>query len=110
MVQGIGVDIEEIARFKESYKDEHFINLVFTPREIAYCQKKKEPYISFAGKFCAKEAVIKASSKPLSVKQIEIINEKDGQPTVFINGIKEPFISCSISHTKDNAIAFVIMK
>src|SRR3989344_2100696 len=106
MISGIGVDIESIKNFKKSYKDKHFLNLIFTKEEIRYCQSKKEPYISFAGKFCAKEAVIKAYDKKISIKNIEIINLKSGKIRVKINGKINNKIKCSISHKKDYAIAF----
>lgn len=110
MVKGIGVDIESIQRFKESYQDEHFLHLIFTEREIAYCRGKKEPYLSFAGKFCSKEAVVKASEKKLNLKSIEILNDQSGKVKVFIDGKIHPKIHCSISHTTDYAVAFVVIE
>src|SRR3989338_5418290 len=101
MIAGIGIDIEAVARFKESYTDPYFLRLIFTPGEIEYCQRKHEPYISFAGKFCAKEAVIKASTERLQAKEIEILNEDSGKITVSVKGQAAPHIVCSISHTED---------
>ncbi|MDP3734729.1 MAG: holo-ACP synthase [Nanoarchaeota archaeon] len=109
MITGIGVDIESAQRFKESYQDEHFINLIFTKQEIAYCNTKKEPYVSFAGKFCAKEAVIKASEQKRNMKSIEILNDDSGKVKVSIDGHENKHIFCSISHTSDYAVAFVII-
>ena len=109
MILGIGTDIESIKRFKESSKKEHFFNLVFSDTEINYCNQKKEPYASFAGKFCGKEAVIKALNKKVSMKDIEITNLESGKIKVLINGKEDKKIKCSISHTKDYAIAFVII-
>lgn len=109
MILGVGVDIESIKRFKKSYKNKNFLNLIFTEEEIKYCQSKKEPCISFAGKFCAKEAVIKAHRKKIPIKDIEIINLKSGKLEVRINGRTEDKIKCSISHTEDYTIAFVII-
>ena len=106
----VGVDIEEVGRFKESYKDDHFIRLIFTDREIDYCNKKKEPYISFAGKFCAKEAVVKAYDQKLTMKEIEVINDSSGKVKIFIKGQEDDMIKCSISHTKDYAVSFVVVK
>ncbi len=109
MVIGIGVDIEEIKEFRKSISQKRFVSLLFTKREIAYCQKKKEPWISFAGKFCAKEAVVKAVFSKLKMKEIEIINQKNGKLVVFIQGKKMKKIFCSISHMKTHAMAFVIV-
>ena len=63
------------------------MNLIFTEEEIKYCKNKKEPYISFAGKFCAKEAVIKAYGKKIPFTNMEI-NAQSGKPAVYVNGKK----------------------
>jgi len=109
MVSGIGVDIEEIKRFKKTCKDRHFLELIFTEKEIEYCERKKEPYISFAGKFSAKEAVIKAYDKKIPIKNIEVINLESGKLSIKINGKIDNKIKCSISHTKDYAVGFVVI-
>lgn len=101
----LGIDIEVVERFKENIDNERFLELVFTKREIEYCKRKKDPWMSFAGKFCAKEAVIKASDLKLTPKQIEILNEESGKPCVYINEILNKDIYCSISHTNQHAIA-----
>ncbi len=107
MISGIGVDIEEIKQFEN--KSENFLNLIFTDKEIKYCKRKKEPYVSFAGKFCAKEAVIKALDKKISIKDIEVLNLKSGFPVIYVKGKKNNKIHCSISHSEKQAIAFVII-
>ena len=109
MVLATGVDIESVERFKNLQTNENFINIVFTKKEIDYCRGKSEPCISFAGKFCAKEAVIKAVNNKLEMKDIEIINSSSGKPLVYIKGKEQDNISCSISHTEDYAVAFVVV-
>ena len=106
MINGVGVDIESTKKFKNVSSE--FLNLVFTLKEIEYCKKKKEPHICFAGKFCAKEAVIKSFSKKIFIKDIEIINEEEGKPQVYIKREFKKNIQCSISHTNEYAIAYVI--
>ena len=108
MIIGIGVDIEAIDKFKESCKNKNFLNLIFTKREIEYCKKMKKPYFSYAGKFCAKEAVIKALGERLSMKDIEVINSKEGKPRISLKGKKSIKIHCSISHTDVYAVANVL--
>ena len=90
-------------------ENENFINIIFTKKEIDYCRAKSEPYISFAGKFCAKEAVLKAVNTKLGMKEVEIINSSSGKPFVYIKGKKKNNISCSISHTEEYAVAFVVV-
>jgi holo-[acyl-carrier protein] synthase len=109
MVATLGIDVEEVARFKELYQDDHFLRLIFTEKEISYCKQKKEPYVSFAGKFCAKEAVVKAFPCTIAMKDIEIVNNESGRPEVFIKGERKPEIQCSISHTVNTAVACVLM-
>ncbi|MBU0762695.1 MAG: 4'-phosphopantetheinyl transferase superfamily protein, partial [Candidatus Altiarchaeota archaeon] len=65
MILGIGVDIESIESFKKVCSNENFIRLVFSKREVDYCRGKTNPTLHFAGKFTAKEAVIKAFPTPL---------------------------------------------
>lgn len=107
----IGVDIEDISRFKD--KPEDFIKRIFTPVEREYCSKFNNPESHYAARFCAKEAVIKALT-PLNIhiseyNLIEVYNDEKGCPKVKI--LKDlpqiPKIELSISHDKTKAIAFV---
>jgi len=104
MILGIGTDIEEIKRFKKVSKN--FLSLVFSKKEIEYCNSKKEPSLSFAGKFCAKEAIIKAYKTNISMKDIEVLLDKNKKIIVYIRGKPHKNIFCSIAHTQKNAIAF----
>lgn len=106
---GIGVDIEDIARFKRlSYgRNKKFYEKVFAKNEIKYCLSKRDPAQHFAVRFCAKEAFIKAAGKQISdYKSIEIKFEKK-KPFVFWKNKK---YLLSLSHDKDKAIAFVIVE
>ena len=61
MIIGIGCDIIEINRVEKAVKSESFKQRVFTPAEIAYCESRgKQQFASFAARFAAKEAVLKA--------------------------------------------------
>ena len=110
MISGVGIDIEPISSFKEGKLNKNFLNLIYTKKEVQYCKSKKDSYMSFAGKFCAKEAVIKAIDKNIPMKDIEIINNNEGKPLVFIKGKKQKNIFCSISHSNDYAIAQAIIE
>lgn len=109
MISGIGTDIELINRFKKKYGNNRFFELVFTKREREYCDGKKNPSVNYAGKFCAKEAVIKALGKKMAPQEIEIINDKEGKPEVFIQGKLNKKIYCTISHSGEYAIAYVVI-
>ncbi len=110
MILGIGVDIELIEGFKKTCSSENFINLVFSKREIDYCMGKSNPAMHFAGKFTAKEAIIKAFPAPLNIQQIEIINGEGGMPRVYIDGNLDERVKCSISHTTDYAVSSAIVQ
>lgn len=113
-----GTDIIEIERIKQSIEklENSFLNRIYTDREIQYCEsKKKQKYQHYAARFAAKEAVFKAISKGLedkykiNWKDIEIVNNSQGRPAVFMNGIEQKNIDISISHCKEYAIATVVM-
>lgn len=107
----IGVDIEDISRFKDKPQD--FIKRIFTPLETEYCSKFKNSESHYAARFCAKEALIKALT-PLGIhlaeyNQIEIYNDNNNCPKIKIlkNMPENLKLELSISHDKTKAIAFV---
>ena len=108
-ITGIGVDIEDISRFREIPFDEnkHFYEKIFTKNEIEYCLKKNNPCQHFAVRFCAKEAFIKAMDQKIGdYRSIEVIFNEN-KPLIVWREIKA-FLS--MSHDKDKAISFVIVK
>ena len=114
-----GTDIIEIYRIKESIEKlgDAFLNRVFTENEIKYCEsKKKQKYQHYAARFAAKEAAFKALSWKIDDKysicwkDFEVINNKQGRPSLNIVGINLKDIEnidVSISHCKDYAVANV---
>ncbi len=106
----IGIDIEEIERIKKACKkwSNRFLNKIYSKREVEYCFKKSNPYESLAGRFCAKEAVIKVFEGKIFFSDIEIINKENGKPEVYINNKKADGIKLSISHTKRYATAVAL--
>ena len=111
----VGTDIVNINRIRSliSRYNNKFLCKIFSKVEVDYCNKFSDPPIHFAGKFSAKEAIIKAISKKysktlLSYKDIVISNDKDGRPFVVSDKINSKLIDISISHTKEFAISFAI--
>lgn len=110
----IGVDIEEISRFegKTLENDSTFLNKIFTENELDYCFSKSLPAQHLAARFCAKEAAIKAlnnlTGKIVPHSKIEVINKTDGSPCLNLIDEKNINIKVSLSHTKIQAIAFVV--
>ena len=116
-----GTDIIEISRIKDSIEKsgETFLNILFTPSEIEYCESKKNSkYYHYAGRFAAKEAIFKAVSSLLknkydiSWKSAEVLNDKNGNPEIKFIDItfdKIKNIDISISHCKEYAVATVVV-
>ncbi len=121
-IVGIGTDIVEclrIAQMIERHGD-LFLTRVFTPREIAYCSARKAATQHYAGRWAAKEAVLKALgtgwSRGIQWRDIEIRNDAAGKPTAALAGgtreicerlgIGEMLVS--ISHCRTHATALAI--
>ncbi|WP_293830357.1 holo-ACP synthase [uncultured Phascolarctobacterium sp.] len=122
MIVGIGCDIIEIERIARAIKRESFIQRVFTAKEAAYCQSRgQQAAASFAARFAAKEAVLKALGTGLregSLQEIAVANDALGKPLVQLNGhfaalsrqLGVKNIQISLSHSRDFAVAYVIME
>ncbi|HIT93288.1 MAG TPA: holo-ACP synthase [Candidatus Stercorousia faecigallinarum] len=107
----IGVDIEDIERFKGKSQD--FLNRVFTFHELEYCLKFSKPESHLAARFCAKEAVVKALTAldidGVSYNEIEVFhNEKQCPQIRILKSLEKNIIfQLSLSHDRSKAIAFV---
>ncbi|MGM8216638.1 holo-ACP synthase [Bacillaceae bacterium W0354] len=117
MIKGIGIDIIELKRIENLMnRQPKFIKRILTKREQETLNKLTNPkrkieYV--AGRFAAKEAYSKALGtgigQELSFQTIEILTTLHGAPAVMINGEKTENIFVSISHSKDYAIAQIII-
>jgi holo-[acyl-carrier protein] synthase len=119
-VIGIGTDIVECQRIADMIEkhDAMFLEKVYSPNEIQYCSSRKPPMQHFAGRWAAKEAILKALgtgwAKGVHWKDIEIVNDEGGKPIVHLHagasaiaqqcGIAQVLIS--ISHCQAYAVAF----
>jgi holo-[acyl-carrier protein] synthase len=124
MIIGIGTDLMEIERIQQSMTrfGDRFLTRVFTPREIQYCQRKKHAAESFAARFAAKEAGAKALgtgiSRGVGWLELEVLREPGDRPTLQLTGRAQDrarwlgvaTISLSLSHSRDTALAVVIME
>jgi holo-[acyl-carrier protein] synthase len=117
-MQKIGIDIIEIDRIKSSCENfgDKFLKRVFTKDEIGYCYSKKDPYPHLAARFSAKEAFMKAMGRGMTFNEIEVYFVED-TPSIRLHGESLSLfkknnvmdISLSISHSRDNAVAVVII-
>ena len=124
LIVGCGIDLVKIERIEKIIKKwgDNFIFRIFTPLESEYCEiKKGNKFQSYAGKFAAKEALLKALGlglRGVNWKDIEVLNNKLGQPVIKLTGkLKEITFEkdidryfLTISHTKEYAIAQVILE
>jgi holo-[acyl-carrier protein] synthase len=126
MILGIGTDVVDIWRIEQKVlQREEFCQLVFSRNEIIYCDKVKNRFESYAARFAAKEALLKALGTGLYISselnEIEIENTASGKPIIKISdelnkNIKKIFmiqdfqIHVSLSHTSTIATAFVIIE
>jgi len=113
------VDFKQIERLMQRH-GRRFVERIFTPGEQAYADSNKNPIEKLAGRFAAKEAILKLIGTgwrgKISWRDIEITNNKLGQPIVRICGEVERVagrlgidqISVSITHTSNFAIASAV--
>ncbi|MEW5894778.1 MAG: holo-ACP synthase [Candidatus Omnitrophota bacterium] len=114
MIIGIGIDIVEIKRIRETIErqGEAFLKKIFCDEEIAYAKRSSDPSKHYAARFAAKEAVFKAlGSKPyVAWKKIRIINDENGKPCCdYLENDFPHNIMISLSHTEDYAVANAII-
>lgn len=121
-ILGIGTDIIECPRIGKMIEQhgELFLRRVYTDREIRYCQSRKHAIEHFAGRWAAKEAILKALgsgwSRGIAWTDLEIRNSASGQPRVLVcGGAKEAAllrgigdIFVSISHCRTYATAYAL--
>lgn len=118
----MGIDATEISRIAaaiERYGD-RFVNRIFTDEEVAYCRHKRDAASSFAARFAAKEAAMKAlgtgHSRGVFWRGIEVVR-RNGPPQIrFHDGAAARFASLgatgaflTITHSRDMAIAHVLL-
>lgn len=124
MIVSIGIDIVEVYRIRETVeRTPRFVERVYTEKERDYCAKKGAAAAqSFAARFAAKEAFLKALKTgwrgKITWHDMEILNDAQGVPRLEIKGEARALlenlganaIHLSISHTTEHAVAQVILE
>ncbi len=121
-IVGLGLDATEIARIADTLQryGERFLERVFTPREIAYCMRRRNPAPHLAGRFAAKEAGMKAigtgHSQGVLWRDVEVVRAGGPPQLHFHNEAARHFARLggtrallTITHTDDLALAHVIL-
>jgi len=124
VIVGLGLDIAEVDRIEAAIRRHGapFLERLFTPAEVSYCERHKNSYERYAARFAAKEAAMKALgtgwSQGVRWRDIEVTREVTGKPTLRLAGaalqISERMgvknISVSITHSGNLALAQVIFE
>jgi len=126
MIVGIGIDLVEIARLEGvlARRGERFRSRVFTDGEISYCERgaRAAKFASYAARFAAKEAVMKALgtgwSDGVGWKDVEVVCGLSGAPSIQLHGralermreIGASRVHVSLSHSGDLAVAQAVLE
>lgn len=124
MIVGLGVDITEVDRIEAAIerRGRAFLERLFTPSEIRYCEKHRNRAERFAGRFAAKEAAMKALgtgwARGVRWVDIEVVREPSGKPTLKLSGKTRAIadglgvknIAVTITHDGNTALAQVIFE
>lgn len=122
MIIGIGTDLVEIERIRgmiERHGD-HFLNRCFTIGELDYSRRHRDASVRIAGRWAAKEAVVKALGtgfvQGITFHDVEVVSLHSGQPTVVLTGEARRIadqlgiteVKLTVSHAQDYATATAI--
>jgi len=124
MIVGMGIDMEEVHRVQGAIERQgrRFLERIYTAKEQAYCERFKDKYERYAGRFAAKEAAMKALgtgwSRGVRWVDIEVVRSQGGRPTIELRGeaariaggLGVRHIAISITHTPRQAWAQVIFE
>ena len=124
MIVGTGVDITEVGRIKAAMErfGDRFLNRIFTPEEARYSLSTPNAAERLAARFAAKEAGMKAIGTGLRYgvtwRDVEVVRLPGQRPNLKFSGKAAEFaarLGCkrthlSLSHTKEQAIAYVILE
>ena len=124
MILGVGLDLIEVARFERDVirHGDGFLEELFSPREIAYCQGMRRPYPFYAARFAAREALFKALGTgrdgAMGWRDAEVDKESSGKPFLVLGGetrrVAEGMgvtrVHLSLTHTEEYAVATVVLE
>ena len=119
---GLGLDATDIPRIAVTIEryGERFLRRIFTSGEIAYCERRRDPAIHFAGRFAAKEAAMKAlgtgHSRGVLWRDIEVVRHGGPPRLAFHGGAQRRFAALgarstllTITHSEALAMAQVML-
>lgn len=92
MILGIGVDLVHVPRIRRLLErwQERFLDRVFTPEEVAYARRRRDPAEHLAARFAAKEATLKALGTGLAMgirwREMEVRRARGERPRIALSG------------------------
>jgi holo-[acyl-carrier protein] synthase len=118
-IVGLGVDVVDVARMDRALRRHPtFAERVFTDEEVAYCSRGSTAAECYAGRFAAREAVIKALGglRGAKWKDISVRRQPSGAPSIALAGAAEARASVlgverillSFTHERNTAVAFCL--
>jgi len=124
MIVGTGIDIAEVPRIRQSIErfGDRFLQRIYTPGEIRYCDSKANRAERYAARFAAKEAAMKALgtgwNHGVRWRDCEVVRQPGGRPTIAFHGKAAEFAArlgvknaaLSLTHTAEQAMAQVILE
>lgn len=124
MIYGIGIDLAEVDRIRDAMErpatGDRFRDRVFTAGEQAYCERRRRKYESYAARFAAKEATMKALGhgwgRDVGWTEIEVAREPGGRPEIRLHGKTADLarklgirrFALALTHTAETAMAEVV--
>ena len=123
MIFGVGLDLIEVERVRrELERDPEFREQVFTPEEIAYCDRHRHSAQHYAARFAAKEAFLKALGtgwrQGITFTDVEVRHDALGKPELHLSGRAADLAAArfigrlhlSITHLRETAGAVVVLE
>lgn len=124
MIVGLGLDIAEVDRIEAAIRRHGapFLERLFTPAEVEYCERHKNKFERYAARFAAKEAAMKALgtgwSNGIRWRDIEVVRAPNGKPSLRLEGQAQAIAAMmgvkhcalSITHSGNFALAEVIFE
>jgi holo-[acyl-carrier protein] synthase len=124
VIFGVGIDLAEVDRIRDALERPdtggRFRERVFTAGEQAYCERRRKKYESYAARFAAKEATMKALGRgwgrQVGWTEIEVVRERGGRPEIRLHGKTADFAArlgvrrfhLALTHTAETAMAEVV--
>ena len=107
MIEGVGIDVVEVARIERAMRRAGFVERILTEAERSVIRTPGR----VAGRWAAKEAISKALGCPLNWHDVEILPDSTGAPQVSVRGgFESRRIHLSITHERGHAAAVAIIE